>query len=380
MGIRSSFDGDYQSVNLSGMADEMLADIVADHAADRFARANAANRAVAGDHVPYTVRVNNRVVHHGRGSLFPQGRVEMAIERAPAVMERRNPVVDIEWMWQGLTGGALTRAVENYIRIERALDTVQDAAAFARLVLGGEADSGALFRYLLTRYAHHNYPQLFRRLDQARALYRVYRLLQIAGGIGGGAVDARSEEGDVLRWIARELVARSPILSGNYKAAHVLMSRGEILASAESVAGGGFEVVEDVYTFMNPLPYARRIEVGKTKEGRDFVLQVSPRIYERVAADAQAKFVDIAEITFGYAFSNSPYEATGGMQARTPRYKTGEVRKATQTHWVASTYNPKTGGLTPAQWVTYRAGEPKTRIRRGGAGPVKSPVIDVRFF
>lgn len=298
MGIRSSFDGDYQSVNLSGMADEMLADIVADHAADRFVRANAANRAVAGDHVPYMVRVNNRVVHHGRGSLFPQGRVEMAIERAPTVMERRNPVVDIEWMWQGLTGGALTRAVENYIRIERALDTVQDAAAFARLVLGGEADSGALFRYLLTRYAHHNYPQLFRRLDQARALYRVYRALRIGSRlIGGGANDSDADP-SVLAWIAAELRNRSPVLSGDYRDGHALYADGEFVMGAADVSESSDLPAADEFSFTNTVPYARKIEFGKTQSGRDFVIQVPSHIYERTAADARSRFSDIADIQY----------------------------------------------------------------------------------
>ena len=44
------------------------------------------------------------------------------------------------------------------------------------------------------------------------------------------------------------------------------------------------------YVFLNTVPYARKIEIGKTESGRDFVIQVPNRIYERTANDAQARF------------------------------------------------------------------------------------------
>ena len=44
----------------------------------------------------------------------------------------------------------------------------------------------------------------------------------------------------------------------------------------------------DEYVFINPVPYARRIEVGKTKSGRPFLIQVPNKIYERTAKDARA--------------------------------------------------------------------------------------------
>jgi len=37
-----------------------------------------------------------------------------------------------------------------------------------------------------------------------------------------------------------------------------------------------------------------------TKSGRDFVIQVENRIYERTARDAQAKFGNVAKIRFTY--------------------------------------------------------------------------------
>lgn len=110
--------------------------------------------------------------------------------------------------------------------------------------------------------------------------------------------------GDVVSWIANMLKARSPIQSGRYRSHHILYADGsEVLAS------------EDVpqareYVFLNPVPYSRKIEMGKTESGRDFVVQVENRIYERTAKDANARFGNIAKIRFTYA------AAVGGAIAR----------------------------------------------------------------
>ena len=46
------------------------------------------------------------------------------------------------------------------------------------------------------------------------------------------------------------------------------------------------------------MPYTRKIEIGKTKSGRPFVLQVEGRVYERAAADAKRRFGNLAQIAF----------------------------------------------------------------------------------
>jgi hypothetical protein len=67
------------------------------------------------------------------------------------------------------------------------------------------------------------------------------------------------------------------------------------------------DVLAREYTFINMVPYARRIEIGKTKSGRSFALQVENRIYERTAKDAKAKFGKAADIQFGYRESVGAY-------------------------------------------------------------------------
>lgn len=99
---------------------------------------------------------------------------------------------------------------------------------------------------------------------------------------------------DVLRWIAATLEERSPIISGAYKRAHTMFADG-----VEVPKGGVIPEAEE-YSFTNLLPYARKIEIGKTKAGRAFVIQVPNRIYERTAQDAKARFGNMAEIFFTY--------------------------------------------------------------------------------
>jgi hypothetical protein len=111
----------------------------------------------------------------------------------------------------------------------------------------------------------------------------------------GGSIIAEWELiSDVLVWIGEALRDRSPHVSGDYQRAHTLFADG-----VEIPIGGQAPIAEE-YVFLNPLPYARKIEIGKTRSGRDFVLQVPNRIYERTAADAASRFGNLAKIKFTY--------------------------------------------------------------------------------
>jgi hypothetical protein len=100
--------------------------------------------------------------------------------------------------------------------------------------------------------------------------------------------------GDVLAWIGETLRQRSPVLSGRYRDSHTLFADG-----VEVEIGGAVPQASE-YVFLNPLPYARKIEIGTTRSGRAFVIQVPNRIYERTAADAQARFGNVANIKDSY--------------------------------------------------------------------------------
>lgn len=160
----------------------------------------------------------------------------------------------------------------------------------------------------------------------------------------------------------------SPRKSGDYVRAHTIFVNGKAVGKVCPPLSE-----TDTVFIANPLPYARRLEVGKTKSGRTFVLHVPPRIYERVYKEIRSIYRDISSTKFGYVDLSNAYVVTGGMQQRTPRYATGEVRKQTQTHWIGTGSDG-----TPAHWQTFEKGGAKTRIRRQKTRePVRAPAIHI---
>ncbi len=111
---------------------------------------------------------------------------------------------------------------------------------------------------------------------------------------GGSIITEWELVGDVLVWIGNALRDRSPVVTGQYRDSHTLFADG-----AEVEMGAEVPQASE-YVFLNPLPYARKIEIGKTASGRSFVIQVPNRIYERTAKDASARFGNLASIKMAY--------------------------------------------------------------------------------
>ncbi len=101
---------------------------------------------------------------------------------------------------------------------------------------------------------------------------------------------------DIVEDALLELQKASPVRSGLYAKSHTIYVNGTAVSRAPKTLNRGEEVI-----ITNPVPYARRLEVGKTESGRDFVIQVPPRIYERVSKLLNRKYRNIADISFGYA-------------------------------------------------------------------------------
>lgn len=165
-----------------------------------------------------------------------------------------------------------------------------------RLLAAG--DRTGILRFVLMRYAELRYPGAFARLDQARALWRIWRIAQTGGSLLTGGNRDSAAEPSVLAWIAAELRDRSPVDSGAYRDAHMLLADGRFLMNAAEVSEDTRLPRADEFSFTNTVPYARKIEFGKTKAGRDFVIQVPNHIYERTARDARQRFRGIADIQY----------------------------------------------------------------------------------
>lgn len=141
----------------------------------------------------------------------------------------------------------------------------------------------------------------------------------------GGSIIFEFDVGvvDALQWIARALVERSPVVSGQYKRGHKLLADG---SETSWPAGGGNIPPATEYTFINLVPYARKIEIGKTRAGRAFVIQVPNRIYERTAIDARKeKFGSSADIQFAYRQAVGAYTLKHSSGRRKDRQRGAAV-------------------------------------------------------
>lgn len=108
----------------------------------------------------------------------------------------------------------------------------------------------------------------------------------------GGVIVAEWEIfSDVLIWIGQTLRDRSPVgPSGDYRDGWTVLADGVEVPHGQEIPPA------EVVTFVNTVPYSRKIEIGKTESGRDFVVQVPNRIAERTAKDAASRFGNVAKI------------------------------------------------------------------------------------
>lgn len=123
----------------------------------------------------------------------------------------------------------------------------------------------------------------------------------------------------IIKW----LEDASPVDSGRYRRSHTLFV-DHLPASPGAVIRPGAHVM-----IANTVPYARRLEVGKTEAGRAFLISKPNRIYERTARLASRRYTTTA-ISFGYTDIPDAYEikatrrSSGRRRQRQRRYKTGD--------------------------------------------------------
>lgn len=100
-----------------------------------------------------------------------------------------------------------------------------------------------------------------------------------------------------------ELRKASPVDSGDYARSHTLYVNGIAVDALPADVKATDEIM-----IANPIAYARRLEIGKTTAGRDFVVQVANRIYERVAKQKVIpRYRNVAKVTFGYINAPDAY-------------------------------------------------------------------------
>ncbi len=116
---------------------------------------------------------------------------------------------------------------------------------------------------------------------------------------------------EVVAWIMAELIRQSPRGpaggAGTYREQHLLFADGRQVLLSERLPAAA------EYAVTNSTPYARKIEIGATESGRAFVIQVDPRIYDRVSYEAAQRFSNIAKIVYTFRPLVGGYQTKRGV-------------------------------------------------------------------
>lgn len=153
-----------------------------------------------------------------------------------------------------------------------------------------------------------------------RVLNREPAYKQFVDGVAGRPLDQVRADGgriafefeiaqDIVPAILAELERISPVLSGDYRKAHMVFADGRQVMPGEATPGA------EEFVFLNPLPYARTIEVG----GMKMRVSGTDRVYQQAARIAAGRFGNLASIRFGYvAPAGSPHRGRAARAARSP--------------------------------------------------------------
>jgi len=112
-----------------------------------------------------------------------------------------------------------------------------------------------------------------------------------------------------------ELRARSPVVSGDFRDSHFCQLDGQGLPPLTVPTAQQVKAVTMI-TVTNPLPYARKLEVGLTEGGAPFVKQVDPHIFESAAVAVKREFAGVARIKFSYVDLEGAYVPVAARAAR----------------------------------------------------------------
>jgi len=145
----------------------------------------------------------------------------------------------------------------------------------------------------------------------------------------GGRIEYHAHENvrEIVEWIFRQLIMRSPLASGRYAGSHILMVNG--VQHDFDLVGGGipfFSEIEDTdrIQIVNTTPYARRIERGWS--------QMTPRgVYRVVHGMARRRFGRLAFIDLKWVKLNLGYNVRGwSNQHQTRRILRPQIYPAIQ--------------------------------------------------
>lgn len=141
-------------------------------------------------------------------------------------------------------------------------------------------------------------------------------LTRIVDGRRGAAYDTVGDNGlIILQWrYLREIAAvsmarlkaRAPERAGDYKRGiKLFVGHSEGALSAAGIPPGA-----TMLTVVATVPYSRRLEIGKDKQGGPFVVKVAPHIVQETAGFLARDYAGVARIKFTYADIEGPAAAS----------------------------------------------------------------------
>lgn len=137
--------------------------------------------------------------------------------------------------------------------------------------------------------------------QNSRVLGRMPEHRQFVDGAEGKPLDQVRPDGgrivfefeiaqDIVPAIKAELERVSPVLSGDYRKSHLVFADGRQVLPGEPVPAAR------EFVFLNPVAYARRIELGK------MTMRVpgTDQVYQRATEAAKRRFGNLASIRFSF--------------------------------------------------------------------------------
>jgi hypothetical protein len=122
---------------------------------------------------------------------------------------------------------------------------------------------------------------------------------------------------EIIAACFEELRARAPVVSGEYRDSFYASLDGSDLKFLEVPPPERLTGVSQII-ITNPVPYARRLEVGTTEKGAAFVKQVEPHIVESAMTAVRREFTSVAKFSFTYVDRAEGYVKRTNFGVRRP--------------------------------------------------------------
>jgi len=120
---------------------------------------------------------------------------------------------------------------------------------------------------------------------------------------------------EIVKACFEALKPRSPVVSGDYIKGHFCILDGKGLGPLEVPTAEQLVSVKEIIV-TNPMPYSRKLEVGKRRDGSPFVRQVDPHIFEFASVQVNREFGKVAAIYFNFVDLEGAYTLKFDQKAR----------------------------------------------------------------